>query len=326
MDHQHIIAKGQRCIDIEIEALQATRDALDESFATVVELLKETIARGKKLILTGVGKNAHICEKLVGTFNSIGSPACFLDPVRALHGDMGLCREGDAVLAFSNSGETSELLRFLPMVSRFDVRTIAVTSRPDSSIAHLCEASLLYIVRKEACPLDLAPTASTTAAMAIGDAVAMVLLELLSFSREDFAKFHPGGSLGRNLAPRVDDIMREARRMATLPDTATCKECLESMSRHSSGCIALTDAQGRLSGVMTDGDIRRYILSRPDFLDTPVAQVMTRKPITIASGSFAAQALKTFERHRIDDLIVVDSESRPIGIIDGQDLTKLRVV
>lgn len=326
MGNEEIIAKGRRCIDIEIEALRATRESLDQRFAAVVTLLRETLSRDKKLILSGVGKSAHICEKLVGTFNSIGCPATFLDPVRALHGDMGLCREGDALLAFSNSGETEEILRFLTMVGRFDVTTIAVTAKANSSLANLCSATLLYAVEREACPLDLAPTASTTAAMAIGDALAMVLLELQAFSKEDFARYHPGGSLGRNLAPKVDEIMRSSERLATLSETARCKDCLECMSRLSSGCIALTGEDGRLAGVLSDGDIRRFILARPDFLETPVAEVMTRNPIAIASGSYAAQALKIFEKHRIDDLIVVDADGRPIGIIDGQDLTKLRVV
>lgn len=326
METSEIIAKGQRCLDIEIAALAATRDALDSRFAAVVTLLQQTLARGNKLILSGVGKNAHICQKLVGTFNSIGAPATFLDPVQALHGDLGLCRQGDVALAFSNSGETAELLRFLPMVQRFDVKTVAVTGKPQSSLCKLCDASLLYTVEREACPLDLAPTASTTAGMAIGDAVAMVLLELNAFSREDFAKLHPGGTLGRVLAPKVDEIMRGANRLAALPQESSCRQCLAEMSAKSSGCVALLHPDGTLAGIMTDGDIRRHILSQPGFLEAPASSVMTPSPITIPSGSYAAQALKTFERHSIDDLVVVDPENRPIGIIDGQDLTKLRIV
>ncbi len=326
MENDQIIAKGQRCIDIEIEALQATRQNLGQSFADAARLLGDAVAQGKKLIFSGVGKSAHICEKLVGTCNSTGAPACFLDPVRALHGDMGLCREGDVLLAFSNNGETGELLRFVTLVTRFDLKTVAVTAKADSSLAKLCDVALVYSAEREACPLDLAPTASTAAALATGDALAMVLLEMRSFSKEDFARYHPGGFIGRTLAPRVEEIMRGRDRLACLPQTATCKQCLESMSQRSSGCVALTDAQGCLAGVLTDGDVRRYILSRPDFLQTPVSEVMTRNPIAIASGSFAVQALKIFERHSIDDLVVVDSDNRPIGIIDGQDLTKLRMV
>ncbi|MDQ8201668.1 KpsF/GutQ family sugar-phosphate isomerase [Pelagicoccus sp. SDUM812003] len=326
MDKEQIIAKGRRCLEIEIAALQATRDHLGDGFADVVLILKNALVDGKKLILSGVGKNAHICQKLVGTLNSIGAPSCFLDPVQALHGDMGLCREGDALLAFSNSGETAELLRFLPMVQRFDVKTIGVTAASASTLCELCDASLIYSVEREACPLDLAPTASTTASMAIGDAVAMVLLELNAFSREDFAKFHPGGNLGRVLAPKVDEIMRGGDRLACLPLTASCKDCLAEMSAKSCGCIALVNQDRSLAGIMTDGDIRRFVLSHPDFLQIQASEVMTRNPITIASGSYAAEALKTFESHSIDDLLVVDGQNRPIGIIDGQDLTKLRIV
>lgn len=326
METPEIIAKGQRCLDIEIDALKATRDSLGNGFANVVTILHETLARGNKLILSGVGKNAHICQKLVGTLNSTGAPSTYLDPVQALHGDLGLCRQGDTVIAFSNSGETAELLRFLPMVQRFDVKTIAVTAKTESSLAQLCDATLAYIANREACPLELAPTASTSAAMAIGDAAAMVLLELNSISREDFAKFHPGGALGRVLSPKVEEIMRPTDRLAALPQSASCKECLAEMSNKSSGCVALLEEDGTLAGIMTDGDIRRYILSHPNFLESPASTVMTPKPITIAGGSYAAQALKTFEKHSIDDLVVVDTANKPIGIIDGQDLTKVRIV
>ncbi len=326
MENPQIIAKGQRCLDIEIAALEATRNSLGEGFAKVALAIKQTLAQGNKLILSGVGKNAHICNKLVGTLNSIGAPSCFLDPVQALHGDMGLCRSGDALLALSNSGETAELLRFLPLAKRFDLKTVAVTSKADSSLYEICDYQLLYVAEREACPLELAPTASTTASLAIGDALAMVLLELNAVSREDFAKYHPAGSLGQTLAPRVDQIMRPAERLAVMPLDASCRQCLATMSEKSSGCIALIQPDGTLAGILTDGDIRRYILTHPNFLETQASQVMTPKPIAIASGAYAAQALKTFEQHSIDDLIVVDSQNRPIGVIDGQDLTKLRVV
>lgn len=326
MNSQEAIAKGRQCIEIEIEALRKTAQGLDKTFAEAVFLLKQTLDRDKKLILSGVGKNAHICEKLVGTFNSIGAPACFIDPVRALHGDMGLCREGDVLLAFSNKGETEELLRFVPLVKRFDLATVAVTSCPDSSLASLCDVLLPYRVEREACPLELAPTASSIASMAVGDALAMVLLEALSLRREDFARFHPGGSLGRALAPRVEAIMRSGDRFAQLPDTSLCRECLKRMNNPRSGSVALTDPKGALSGVLTDGDIRRLVLEHPGFLDEPVSKYMTPQPVTVHSGSLAAEALKIFQNHNIDDLLVVDDDRRPIGIIDGQDLTKVRLV
>ena len=326
MDTDEIIAKGRRCIDIEAEALTQTSAALDADFAAIAQSLIDTLEKGNKLIFSGIGKSAHIARKLVGTFNSIGAPSSFLDPVNALHGDMGLCRKGDALLAFSNSGETEELLRLVTLVSRFDLQSVAVTSRKDSSLSQICSASLVYSADKEACPLDLAPTASSTACMAIGDAVAMVILEARAFSREDFARFHPGGSLGKSLAVRVDEIMRPSGQFAQLPDSATCEDCLQQMTNPNSGCIALTDAKGALSGVFTDGDIRRLVLSDPEFLKKPVATFMTPNPITISAGSLAVEALRIFESRKIDDLIVIDSDGRPIGVIDGQDLTKVRMV
>jgi len=326
MEPAEVISKARRCLQIEIAALLATRDSLSEDFVRVVSILQKTLEKGGKLIFSGVGKNAPICQKLVGTFNSIGAPSTFLDCVQALHGDLGLCREGDVLLAFSNSGETSELLRFLPMAQRFDITSIAVTSRASSTLARMCDATLPYEVQREACPLDLAPTASTSAALAIGDAVAMVLLELSSLSREDFAKNHPAGSLGQQLAPKVEAIMRPASRLAASQLGASCRDCLAEMSQKASGCIVLLSESGQLAGILTDGDIRRGLLAHEDFLDRKAQSFMSKSPVTIAGGSFAAQALKAFETHNIDDLVVVDADNRPIGVIDGQDLAKLRIV
>ncbi len=326
MDTADIIAKGRRCIDIEAEALRKTSEHLDSIFASVASTLIETLNEGNKLILSGIGKSAHIAHKLVGTFNSIGAPSTFLDPVNALHGDMGLCREGDALLAFSNSGETEELLRLVPLISRFNLRTIAVTSKSDSSLAKLCNEALVYCAEQEACPLDLAPTASSTACMAIGDALAMVLLEWRAFSHEDFARFHPGGSIGKTLAANVNDIMRPLGQFALISDDASCRDCLAQMTNPNSGCIALTDSAGKLSGIFTDGDIRRLVLEDADFLGKPVSNYMTRSPVVIESDTLAVEALRIFETRKIDDLIVVDAESKPIGVIDGQDLTKVRMV
>ncbi len=326
METSEIIAKAQRCLAIELEALQATSQRVDDRFAQVVRMMSDTLDANGKLIFTGIGKSAHICEKLVGTFNSIGAPSCFIDPVRALHGDLGLCRQGDMILAFSNRGETEEVLRLVAMVQRFGNKTVAVTSNLESSLSNLCDATLPYTAEKEACPLELAPTASTTASLAIGDAAAMVLLELRKFKKEDFARFHPGGSLGKTLVPRVDAVMRRGDRFSTASENETCRECLAIMTKPNCGSIALTDDSGKLSGVLTDGDIRRLILKQPDFLNQPVHAFMTRNPISIPSGSLAADALKLFESHNIDDLIVIDDAGKPIGLIDGQDLTKVRMV
>lgn len=326
MDTDEIIAKGRRCIDIEAEALAKTSAQLDSAFAQVAATVIDSLNDGQKLIFSGIGKSAHIARKLVGTFNSIGAPSTFLDPVNALHGDMGLCRKGDVLFAFSNSGETEELLRLVPILKRFDVRTVAVTSMSDASLSKLCDQRLIYCADMEACPLDLAPTASSTASMAIGDALAMVVLEWRAFSREDFVQFHPGGSIGKSLAASVDSIMRPAGQFAISSYEATCKECLQHMTNPNSGCIALTDENGKLSGIFTDGDIRRLVLEDADFLGKSVSSFMTQSPITINSGSLAVEALRIFENRKIDDLIVVDADFKPIGVIDGQDLTKVKMV
>jgi len=326
MDTKATISRGRKCIDLEIEALQATRRHIDENFADIAELLQDALANGSKLIFSGIGKNAHICEKLVGTFNSIGAPSCFLDPVRALHGDLGLCQSGDCLLAFSNKGETEEMLRLVPIAIRFELSTIAVTSNPDSSLASLCQKNLLYSADKEACPLDLVPTASTTASIAIGDALAMALMESMSVSAEDFARFHPGGSIGRTLAPRVENLMRGDDRLPVVLASDTCRNGIDTMTKARCGCIIAKNEDGALAGVLTDGDIRRLILKNPGFLDDSLSQHMTREPIAIKASSLAAEALKIFETHSIDDLIVVDASNRPIGVIDGQDLTKARLI
>ena len=326
MDTKAIISRGQKCIDLEIDALRSTRDQIDENFAKIVALIQSTLENGSKLIFSGIGKNAHICEKLVGTFNSIGAPSCFLDPVRALHGDLGLCRSGDCLLAFSNKGETEELLRLIPIAIRFELTSIAVTARSDSSLAELCQKTLHYSAEKEACPLDLAPTASTTASIAIGDALAIALMESMSVSKEDFARFHPGGSIGRTLAPRVENLMRDKDRLPLIIASDSCRQGIETMTSARCGCIIAQNEDGTLAGVLTDGDIRRLILKNPSFLDSPITDFMTRNPISIQASSLAAEALKIFESHSIDDLIVVDSDNRPIGVIDGQDLTKARLI
>lgn len=326
-EQSSLLARGRECILIEAEALRATAEALDGAFARVVTALDDTARAGHKIIFTGVGKSAHIAEKLVGTFNSIGVPTTFLDPVNALHGDLGLCADGDTALLLSNSGTTEELIRLLPLLKRFGVRTVAVTAKADSPLARECDDCLPYSVPREACPLKLAPTASTTAALALGDALAMVLLEVRGFTRDDFARLHPGGTLGRILLLRVADVMRKGEQFPCLPDTCTTQEAIMAMTRARAGCLALTDpASGRLSGVFTDGDFRRCALTGGDFMRRPVSASMTARPITVRADALAAEALKIFESSKVDDLLVLDADGRPVGLIDGQDLPRFHLV
>jgi len=279
------------------------------------------------LIFTGVGKSAHIAQKLVGTFNSTGASSCFLDATQALHGDLGLCAAGDLAIVLSNSGQTEEVLRLIPILKRFEVKIVAFTSHAESDLARNADHRLIYRVPREACPLELAPTASTTAALALGDALAMVLLEARGLTRDDFARYHPAGNLGRVLLLRVKDIMRTGDRLPVRPDNSTTQETILAMTKAKSGSIALVHPKtGKLTGILTDGDFRRSALSGPDFLSQPVANFMTRTPKVIREDALAVDALRLFEAHRIDDLIVVNARGRPVGLIDGQDLPKLKIV
>lgn len=325
-EQSSLLAKGRECILIEAEALEATAAALDASFAQVIGVIEATLAQGRKVLFSGVGKSAHIAQKLTGTFNSIGASSCFLDPVNALHGDLGLCTGGDVAILLSNSGATEELLRLVPLLTRFGVETVAVTNNRSSPLAEVAAQVLTYNVPREACPLELAPTASTTAALALGDALAMVLLERRGVTREEFARLHPSGNLGRILLLRVADIMRRDDRFPHLEETATIQEAILAMTRAKAGCIALTDSAQRLTGVFTDGDFRRCVVAGTDFACEPVASHMTRSPVTIAEDALAVEALKVFEQAKIDDLLVVDREGRPVGLVDGQDLPRLHLL
>jgi len=322
-----ILSRARSCLKLEADAIHHTSKHLDRHFVEAVKRIETTILKKGKLIFTGVGKNVPICLKLAGTFNSTGVPTAFLDPNQALHGDLGLCQEGDLALLVSNSGETEDLLRLIPSLHRLGLTTLALTAAPDSSLARFAHGILLYHYEREACPLNLAPTASTTSALALGDALAMVYLEMRGFSREDFARYHPAGSLGKALLLRIEDIMRTGARFATGPETMSVKEALLAITHSRCGSIALTDPQtGTLTGVFSDGDFRRAALATPAILEAPVADYMTRNPKSIQPDVLAVDALKVFEEIAIDDLVVVDRTGKPLGLVDGQDMPRLRLV
>ena len=320
------LARARACIRLETAALTATAKGLDASFVATARAVEAASAAGRKLIFSGVGKSAHIAQKLAATFNSTGVTSCFLDPTQALHGDLGLCAEGDLALILSNSGQTEEVLRLLPLLKRMGVGIVAFTSHADSDLAQNADHLLLYRVPREACPLKLAPTSSTTAALALGDALAMVLLEARGLTRDDFAKYHPAGNIGALLL-KVRDIMRTADRLPIAPDTVTLQEAILAMTKAKSGSIALVQAKsGKLTGILTDGDFRRSALTGPDFLRQPVATFMTRSPKTVREDALGVDALRLFTLHKIDDLIVVNARGQPVGLVDGQDLPKLKIV
>ena len=320
------LQKGRRVLQIEISELQRLADRLDGRFEQAVRLLLETVQAGRKIIVIGVGKSGQIGEKIAATLTSTGSPAFVLSPLNALHGDLGIVADGDVVIAVSYSGETAELLNLLPALKRFDVRMICMTGDPGSTLAKHSEIILDCSVEKEACPLNLAPTSSTTVMLALGDALAMVLLEVRGFGEDDFVKFHPGGRLGRHLLQRVRDIMRDEARMPIVSPQTQVLAALHSMNEHRAGVAVVTDPSGKLAGIFTHGDFVRAFEISPQMVSDPVERHMVRHPITIQAHKLAVEVLNILDQHRIDDLIVVNENYEPVGIVDSQDLTKLKLL
>jgi arabinose-5-phosphate isomerase len=320
------LERGKLVLNLEIEELKRLVDRLDDRFSQAVELLRQTVQAGKKVIVLGVGKSGQVGEKIAATLTSTGSPAVVLNPLNALHGDLGIVSAGDTVLALSYGGETAELLNILPALKRFDVQMIAFTGLLSSTLARHSNIVLDCSVQQEACPLNLAPTASTTAMLALGDALAMALLEARGFQREDFAKFHPGGRLGRVLLQRVNDVMRPEDRMAVVAPDTDVLGVLHAMNESRAGLAVVVTADGKLAGIFTHGDFVRSFERNPAMTGDPVSQYMNKHPVTIGVNRLAVEVLNVLAQHRIDDLVVVDDTNRPVGIIDSQDLTKLNLL
>ncbi len=273
-----------------------------------------------------MGKSGHIGEKIAATLTSTGSPSVVLNSLNALHGDLGIVSDGDVILALSYSGETDELNNLLPALARFDVEIVAITGHAQSSLARAARLVLDVSVEQEACPLNLAPTSSTTAMLALGDALAMVLLEARGFDKDDFARFHPGGRLGRTLLLRVSEIMRGEDQLALVGPGETVVEAIKVMTAKRAGAAVIVDADQRLLGIFTHGDFARHFPTTPDIAARPVADFMTKNPIVIPAGKLAAEVLHVLQTHRIDDLVVVDTAGRPVGIVDSQDLSRHKLL
>ena len=320
------LEKAKRVLDVEILELQRLRERLGDNFSRAVGLIKDAVdARGKVVVL-GVGKSGHIGSKIAATLTSTGSPAVVLDSLNAMHGDLGVLADGDVVLALSASGETEELVRVLPAIARFQVKIVAVCGERDSTLAKNAHVVLDVNVEQEACPLNLAPTSSTTVMLALGDALAMVLLEARGFNKEDFAKFHPGGKIGRSLLLRVHQVMRPRESMALVAPSATIRDVLKAMTGVRAGAAAVADEHGQLLGIFTHGDFARHFQSDPKIGERLVADLMTLNPVTVHQDKLAVEVLNLLERHRIDDLVVVDDDKVPVGIVDSQDLTRLKLL
>ncbi len=320
------LAKAREVFDIELAALKSVRAQLDQSFNRAVETIIAVLKSRGKIVIVGIGKSGNVGAKIAATLTSTGSTAVVLSSVDALHGDVGIINDGDVILALSYSGESDELLNLLPALKRFSVKIISFTSNGKSSLAKHSDLTLNVRIPKEACPFNLAPTSSTTAMLVMGDALAMAVLSARGFTQKDFAKYHPSGAIGRAMLLKVGDIMRSGNRNAIAKDNLTVKEALLVMTHAKSGSLAVVDARGSLAGVFTDGDFRRHMATDENLLSQPVKSVMTRKPICIRDDALAAEALKIFNERNIDDLIVVNAKNQPVGLVDSQDLPKLKIM
>ena len=320
------LAQARRVFDIELSALKAVRAQLDHSFDRAVELVVDALRQRGKIIVVGIGKSGNVGRKIAATLTSTGSTSVVLSSVDAMHGDLGLVSDGDVILALSYSGESEELLNLIPALKRFAVRIIVLTGATKSALARHSDVALNVRVPKEACPFNLAPTASTTAMMVMGDALAMAVLQARGFKQSDFAKYHPAGAIGRALLLRVGEIMRLGERNAVASQTLTVKEALLVMTHAKSGSLSVVNGLGKLVGVFTDGDFRRRMSLDAQLLSQPLERVMTRNPICIRDTALAVEALKVFNQRNIDDLIVVNAKHEPIGLVDSQDLPKLKLM
>ncbi len=320
------LEKAKRVLDVEIFELQRLRDRLGEEFSRAVALLKDAVDARGKIVVLGVGKSGNVGAKIAATLTSTGSPAVVLDSANAMHGDLGMVADGDVVLALSASGETEELLRILPAIARFQVKVIALCGEAQSTLAQNAHVFLDVNIEQEACPLNLAPTSSTTVMLALGDALAMVLLEARGFDKEDFAKFHPAGMIGRSLLMRVHQVMRPASAMAVVRPDAMIRDVLKAMTAVRAGAAVVAGEDRHLAGIFTHGDFARHFPNDPRIGERVVADLMTLNPVTVHKDKLAVEVLSLLQRHRIDDLVVVDDENVPVGIVDSQDLTRLKLL
>lgn len=316
-----ILEEAKRVIRVEAEALLALADSLNGEFARSVEMILSSHGR---VVVTGMGKSGIICQKIASTMASTGTPAFFLHPAEGIHGDLGMIMKGDVVIAVSNSGETDEVIRILPVIKRLGAQLIAMSGNRDSTLARSADVFLEIAIKEEACPLGLAPTASTTATLAMGDALAVALLVRRGFSAEDFALFHPGGALGKRLLLRVEDLMHSGEAVPLVTVDSLMRDALFVITSRGLGITGVVDPTGSLVGVITDGDLRRALEKGADILNATAGELMTGTPKRIGAGELAAKALQRMEEHSITSLFVFSGEQaeRPVGIIHLHDLLK----
>lgn len=318
-----ILELGRQVLEIEADAVSALARRIDQSFIAAIELV---LACRGHVVVSGIGKSGHVARKIASTLASTGTPAFFVHAAEASHGDLGMVRPEDVFIGISHSGESSELLAIVPMLKRQGAKLIAMTGQAGSTLAREADVHLDAGVAQEACPLNLSPTASTTAALALGDALAVALLDARGFSAADFARSHPGGALGRKLLTRVSDVMRAGTDIPTVPRSATLPEAILEISRKRMGMTAVVDPEDRICGIFTDGDLRRTVEKVADLRNALVADIMTRSPRVIHSHALAAEAVELMERHKINQLLVVGDDGALAGALDMHDLFRAKVV
>jgi len=315
-------ALARKVLQTEAAAILALVDRLDERFEQAVRLLLE--CRGR-VVVTGMGKSGIICRKIAATLSSTGTPAFFLHPAEAIHGDLGVLQSDDVIVALSHSGETDELLRLLETIKRLGARLITITGEPLSTLGKAADVALDCHVSKEACPLNLVPTASTTAALALGDALAMTLLVAKGFRQEDFANLHPGGKLGKRLM-RADQLMNAGEHAPIVRAGDEMREVIYEISRKKLGMSCVVDDAGRLVGIITDGDLRRHMADTPNLLASRAEAIMTRNPVTIDADTLAVEVLNTLERRKITSVVVVDADQKVLGVVHLHDLWRTEMI
>lgn len=322
---ERAVALARTTLQIESDAIVAlhARLATDDSVGRAVAMLLQCKGR---VVVSGIGKSGHIARKIAATLASTGTPALFVHPAEAAHGDLGMVTSDDAFIAISYSGESSELMAIMPVVKRMGGVLISMTGKPNSSLAQLADVHLDISVEKEACPLNLAPTASTTVTLALGDAIAVALLDLRGFKEEDFARSHPGGALGRRLLTHVHDVMRSGERVPKVPVDASLLQALEEMTKKGMGMTAVVDADERPVGVFTDGDLRRMFERVQDFTQVAIRDVMHAQPRSIAPERLAVDAVAVMEQFRINQMLVVDGDGKLVGALHIHDLTQAKVI
>ena len=321
-----VLVRAKEVFDTEIEGISVLRDNLGTEFEELSMRCADTVRSGGKIILSGIGKSGYIAKKIAATLSSVGTPSVFMHPVEARHGDLGIIQKNDLLIAVSYSGETEELLVVLNPAKRLGTPLAAITGNPSSSLAKMCDLTVPMPVPREACPFNLAPTTSTTALLVLGDALAMVLLDMCKFTETEYGRLHPGGAIGRMVTMRASDIMRGLDRSALVGINASVRDTIIAMSGARCGSAMVVDDDKHLLGIFTDGDFRRLAEKHSDVLELNIKDVMTVNPVTVNGDALAAEVLKLLEERHVDDLVVVDNDKLVQGFIDTQDLPGLKVM